>query len=79
MQYYLMDQLGEQKFTSLLVDALLDVVQTHFHSYAGLVAWVWLLACLSTPSFHLSSTHFLTPFHICSGIPHPIVSHLSQC
>jgi len=74
-----MDQLRKQKFTSLLVDVLSDVVQTHFHSYAGLVAWVWLLACPSTASFHLSSTHFLTPFRIYFDIPHPIVSHISQC
>jgi hypothetical protein len=39
----------------------------------------WLLTCFSTASFHLSSTHFLTSFHICLSIPHLTMSHLLWC
>jgi hypothetical protein len=51
-----MDQLHEQKFISLLIYVLLNVVGAHFHSCVGMVAGVWLLIHLNTPSFYLSST-----------------------
>jgi hypothetical protein len=77
MKSSLMDQLHEQKFISLIIDVLSDVVRACFRSYASLVIRAWLLAHPSTPSFYLYSAHFLTTFHICLGIPHPIVPHLS--
>jgi hypothetical protein len=79
MQYFLMDQLHKQKFTSLLVDFPLDVVRAHFRSCASPVAGAWLLAHMSTPSFRLPFAQFLITFCICFGMPHPIVPHLSQC
>jgi hypothetical protein len=75
----LMDQLHEQEFTSLILDVLLDVVCACLCSYTSLIVRAWLLACPSTPSFCLSSTHFLTTLHISLSMPHPMVPHLSWC
>jgi len=72
-----MDQLHEQEFTSLIVDVPTDVVRACLCFCANLAVGAWLLAHLSTPSFRLSSAHFLTTLCIFLGIPHPIVSHLS--
>jgi hypothetical protein len=72
-----MDQLHKQEFTSLLANAPSNVVRAHLYSYVGLIARAWLLARLSTLSFHLSSTHFLIALRIHFNIPHPIVSHFS--
>jgi hypothetical protein len=77
MQSSLMDQLHEKEFTSLIVDDPLDVVRACLCSYASLIVGAWLLVHFSTPSFCLSSAHFLTRFRISLGIPHPIVPHLS--
>jgi hypothetical protein len=74
-----MDQLHEQKITSLLVDVPLDVVRTHFRYCASPAARAWLLACSSTPSFCLFSAQFLMTLRIRLDIPHPIVPHFSQC
>jgi len=68
-----------QKFASLLADVPLDVVRAHFHSYASLIAGAWLLTHPSTPSFLLSSTHFLIAFCIRLIIPHPTIMHISLC
>jgi hypothetical protein len=76
MQSSWKDQLHEQKFLSLLANTLLGVMWTHFHSCVGLAIGAWLLTCLNTPSFHLSSTHFFIMLCICFGIPHPMVTHL---
>jgi hypothetical protein len=62
------------KIISLLTNAPLNIVQTRLHSFASPIAGAWLLA---HPS--ICSAHFLTTFHICLGISHPIVPHLSQC
>ncbi len=40
---------------------------------------VWLLTCPTTPTFHLSSTHFLRALCTCLVLPHPMVAHLSWC
>jgi hypothetical protein len=40
-------------------------------------ASVWLLVCLTTPTFRLSLAHFLITLHTYFGFPHPIVTHLS--
>jgi hypothetical protein len=53
-------------------------VWTHFCSCVGLGASVWLLVCLTIPSFRLPSAHFLTTLHTHLGLLHPIVAHLSQ-
>ncbi len=78
MKSSLMDQLHEQKNISL-VDVILDVVQTCLCSYVGPIIGAWLLTHLSTLSFCLSNAHFFTTLHIHIGIPHPIVTHFSQC
>jgi hypothetical protein len=54
-------------------------VWTRLHSCVGLVVRVWLLTCFNTFSFHLSSTHLFTTLHICLGISHLMVAHLSWC
>jgi hypothetical protein len=74
-----MDQLHEQKFTSLLTDDPSNVMRTCLRSCVGPTTRAWLLTCPNTFSFHLSSTHFLKTLHICVNIPHPIVLHFSQC
>ncbi len=74
-----MYQLHEHEFTLLLAYAPLNIVWTHLCSYVGPIVGAWLLACLSTFSFHLSFAHFLTTFYIGLGIPHPMVPHFSQC
>jgi hypothetical protein len=56
MQFFCMDQLHEQEFISLLVNAPSNVGQTCFHSCASPTTGAWLLTRLSTLSFHLSST-----------------------
>jgi hypothetical protein len=72
-----MDQLHEQKFTSLLVDVSLDVVRTRLHFYVRLIVRAWLLTCSNTFSFHLSFAHFLITLPIHFNILHPIIVHLS--
>jgi hypothetical protein len=57
----------------------LDIAQACFYSCVGLGASVWLLAYPTTPTFYLSSAHFLTTLHTCLGLPHPIVANLSWC
>ncbi len=79
MQFSLMEQLHEQEFTFLLVDVLLDVMQTHLCPCVGPVVGVWLLVHLNTLSFCFSFIHFLTTLHIFFSIPHPISVHLSKC
>jgi hypothetical protein len=79
MQSSLMDQLHEHEFISLVIDVFLDFVRARLHSCAGPTTGAWLLACLSTPSLCLSSTHFLTTLCICLNISHLIAPHLSQC
>jgi hypothetical protein len=79
LQVFYMDCLHEQKFASLLVDIPLDIMRAHLHSCAIPRAGVWLLTFLTTPTFHLSSTHFLTTLCTYLGLPHPTVAHLSQC
>ncbi len=74
-----MDQLHEHEFISLVIDVFLDFVRARLHSCAGPTTGAWLLACLSTPSLCLSSTHFLTTLCICLNISHLIAPHLSQC
>ncbi len=74
-----MDRLHEQNFALLLVNISSNIERTHFHSCVGLGASAWLLVRPTTPTFHLSSTHFLTTLRICLGLPHPIVVHLSWC
>jgi hypothetical protein len=70
MQFSLMNQLHEHEFILLLANAPLYVLQAHFCSCACIVVWAWLLAHPSTLSFHLSSAHFLTTFHIPFSISH---------
>ncbi len=55
------------------------VFPTHIHSYARPTTRAYLLVFPNTPSFCLSSTHFLTTFRIHLGIPHLMVAHLSWC
>jgi hypothetical protein len=74
-----MDQLHEQKFTSLLANAPSDVVEAHFCSYASPTTKAWLLVRPNTLSFCLPFAHFLIAFHIHLNIPHPTITHLSQC
>jgi hypothetical protein len=74
-----MDQLHEQEFTSILIDALLDVAQTFFYPCVGPIAGVWLLAHHIIPSFYLSFAHFFITLHIRFGIPHLTISHISRC
>jgi hypothetical protein len=62
---------------SLLVNIFSNVMWTCFHSYAGLAIGVWLLTYLNTPSFHLSSTHFLIMLRIHLNIPHFTITHFS--
>ncbi len=50
-----------------------------FHSYVGLVTWVWLLTHFNTLSFCLSSPHFFITFRIHLNITHPTILHLSRC
>jgi len=40
---------------------------------------VWLLTCPTTPTFHLSSVHFLRALCTYLALPHPMVAHLSWC
>jgi hypothetical protein len=79
MQSSFMDQLHKQEFTLLLAGAPLNVMQTHLHSYVGLVTGAWLLARVSTPSFRLSFAHFFIALYIHLNILHPIILHLSRC
>jgi hypothetical protein len=72
-----MDQLHEQEFTSILINVLLDVAQTFFHSYVGPIAGAWLLAHHIIPSFYLSFAHFLITLYIRFGIPHLTILHIS--
>ncbi len=74
-----MDQLHEQEFTLLLIDALLNVVWAHLCSCAGPTIGAWFSTCPSTPSFYLSSTYFFITFRIRFGIPHHIFLHFSRC
>jgi hypothetical protein len=74
-----MDQLHEPEFISLVIDVPLDVVRAHLRSCAGPTIWAWLLARFSTPSFRLSSTHFLATLCIYLNISHLTFLHLSQC
>ncbi len=62
MLFSFMDQLHEQEFTLLLVDALLNVVWAHLCSCAVPTIGAWFSTCPSTPSFYLSSVHFFTAF-----------------
>ncbi len=61
-KFSFMDQLHEQEFTLLLVDAFLNVVWAHLCSCAGPTIGAWFSTCPSTPSFYLSSVHFFTTF-----------------
>jgi hypothetical protein len=54
-------------------------MQARLHSCAGLRVGIWLLARQTTPTFHLSPTHFLTGLRTHLGLPHPMVAHLSRC
>jgi hypothetical protein len=79
MQFSLKEQLHEQEFTSLQIDVLLNVVWTHLHSNIGPTIGAWLLVFPSTPSFHLSCTHFFTTLYIHLSIPYPTIPHVLQC
>jgi hypothetical protein len=57
----------------------LDVVQARLHYCVGPVVRAWLLAHPITPSFYLSSAHFLVTLHIRFGIPHLTIFHISRC
>jgi hypothetical protein len=74
-----MDHLHEQKFVSLLLNILLDIMRAHFHLNVGPRAGVWLLIILTTRTFHLFSTQFLTTLCTRFGLPHPMVAYLSWC
>jgi len=73
------NRLHEQEFALLLVDTPLNIMRTCLHSCASSRVGAWLLTCLTTLSFHLSLTHFLTTLCTCLGLPHPMVDHLSWC
>jgi len=79
MQFSLMDKLHKQEFASLLTNVPSNVMWTHLCSCVGPVARAWLLACFSTLSLCLSSTHFLIALCIRFNISHPTILHLSQC
>jgi hypothetical protein len=61
------------------LDVPLDVMRAHIRSCVGPAIEAWLLAHPNILSFCLPSTLFFMAFHICFGIPHPIVPHLSWC
>jgi hypothetical protein len=65
-----MDHVHEQKFALLQVNVPLDIIRTHLCSRVGPRAGIWLLTCLTTPAFHLFSSHFLTTLHTHSTIAH---------
>jgi hypothetical protein len=54
-------------------------VRTCFYSCVGSGASSWLWTCPTTPIFHLSLAHFLITLRTRLGLPHPIITHLSQC
>ncbi len=54
-------------------------MQASLCSCASPRACAWLLVHPTTPTFRLSSTHFLTTLHTHLGLPHPIVAHLLWC
>jgi hypothetical protein len=54
-------------------------MRTHFNSGVGLGEGGRLLVRLTTPTFHLSLTHFLTTLRIHFGLPHAIIAHFSWC
>ncbi len=45
----------------------------------GLKAYAWLLVHPTTPTFHLSSIHFLIALCTYLGLPLPTMAHLSWC
>jgi len=57
--YFLVDHLHKQKFASRPINVPSNVMRAHLHSYVGPGADMWLLVCPTTPTFHLSLTHFL--------------------
>ncbi len=73
------DHLHKQKFVSLLVEVPFNIMRTHFRSCAGPRVSIWLLVCLTTPTFCLFAAHFLITLHTHFGLPHPMVAHLSRC
>jgi hypothetical protein len=54
-------------------------MRAHLCSCVGPRANVWLLMRVTTPTFCLLLSHFLTSLCTCLGLAHPIVAHLSQC
>jgi hypothetical protein len=52
---------------------------THICSCAGPRTSTWLLAHLTTFTFHISSAHFLTTLHTHLGLSYLMVTHLSWC
>ncbi len=54
-------------------------MRAHLRSCVGPRVSTWLLVRPTTPTFHLSSTHFLTTLHTRLGLPHPIITHFSRC
>ncbi len=66
-------------FTSLLANALSNVVRACLCSCVSPTTRTWLFVRPNTFSFRLSSTHFLITLRIHLGIPHPMVAHLSWC
>jgi hypothetical protein len=54
-------------------------MQAHLHSCVGLGANAWLLTQPTTLAFHLFLVDFIITLHICLGLPHPMVIHLSWC
>jgi hypothetical protein len=54
-------------------------MQTRLRSCVGLGVGAWLLAHPTTPTFHLSPTHFFIALRTHLGLPHAMVAHLSQC
>jgi hypothetical protein len=69
--------LHEQEFALIIIDVPSNIAQTHFHSCAGLGVSAWLLTCLTTSTFHLSSIHVLTTLPTRLDLPHLLVTHFS--
>jgi len=79
MHFFFMDQLHKQEFTLHLTNVPLNISQAHLCSCASPTIGAWLLVHLNTPSFHLSSAHFLIALCIHLSIPHPTIAHFSRC
>jgi hypothetical protein len=70
LQVFLVDHLHKWEFISLLINTPLDIMQARLRSCVGQGVGVWLLTHPTTPTFRLSSTHFLTTPCTHFGLPH---------